>query len=70
MKTKLSWVPYRVCFYTDVVRAYLLVSWPSGDVLEYFSQMLNQEFWSHLLLSFSSGVLEPTILPARMNLLL
>jgi hypothetical protein len=69
MKTKISSAPYRVSFYSDVVGAHLLVGWPCGDVLEYFTQMLHQKFWSHIFLCFLSWVLESTILPTRMDLL-
>jgi hypothetical protein len=65
----LSSVPYRVPFYSDVVRAHLQVIWPSGDVLEHFYQMLHQKFRSHVFLSLPSRFLESAVHPAWMDLL-
>jgi hypothetical protein len=67
MKTTM---PYQIPFYPDMVRVHLLVSWPAGSVLEDFIQVLHQDFWSDLFISLLRWVLEFTIFPTQVDLLL
>jgi hypothetical protein len=47
----------------------MFVRWPVGSVLEYFSQVFQQEIRSYLFLGLPSWVLEFVVLLARMDLL-
>jgi hypothetical protein len=46
----------------------MFVRWPAGSVLEYFSQVFQQEIQSYLFLGLPSWVLESIVLLARMDL--
>jgi hypothetical protein len=69
-KTKVCRVPYQIPFYTDVIRAHLLIGWPAGGILKQFPQMLYQKLWGYFFLSFPSQVLGSTVFPTQVNLFL
>jgi hypothetical protein len=58
-----SRVPYQVPFYPNMVGAHLLISWPTGSVLEHFFQKLHETIQSNPLDGFSSRILGSAILP-------
>jgi hypothetical protein len=69
-KTKLNKAPYRVPFYSDMVGTHLFIGWPVGSLLEYFSQMFQQELRTYLFLGLLSRVLGSIVLPTQIDLFL
>jgi hypothetical protein len=59
-----------VPFYSDMVRVHMFIRWTARSVLEYFSQVFQQELRSYLFLGLPSRVLESVVLPAQMDLFL
>jgi hypothetical protein len=53
-----------------MVGTHLFIRRQAGSILEYFSQVLQQELWTYLFIGLPSRVLGSAVLPARMDLFL
>jgi hypothetical protein len=63
-------LPYRVSFHPKVVSMHQLMCWPVVGILEHIFQKLHQLARFDFLLSFPSRIIESTIFPSEVNLLL